>query len=152
MNKTTQTKILYSDSSGNAEIRTIIPKTLLFGISLLYPEGQWLLNAFDVEAGSDITFAMKNILSWWTPSVPTKLPEPGIVKKTALKKPSCKFDLAWTGRCTFPVATANGMCTAHSKSKCSKCGGQAVRECKTANCNKVLCSRCLCHLYWATPF
>jgi len=57
---------------------------------------------------------------------------------------SCKFQIAWIGKCKEP-ALENGMCEKHKDLKCSSCGAPATHECSETGqfvCGFLLCDDC----------
>lgn len=56
---------------------------------------------------------------------------------------SCKFDIAWRGRCG--TACQGPVCEQHEKVKCCACGAQATHECAHTGqfvCGAPLCDNC----------
>ena len=56
---------------------------------------------------------------------------------------SCKFDIAWRGRCG--TACQGQVCEQHEKVKCCVCGAQATHECDHTGqfvCGAPLCDNC----------
>ena len=58
-------RILYTNYRDETKVRTIIPIKLWFGSTDWHPEGQWLLDAFDIDKYANRSFAMKDIRSWF---------------------------------------------------------------------------------------
>ena len=55
-------RILYKNWKGETSIRNIIPcGTLKWGSTEYHKEEQWLMEAYDLEKGSNRTFAFKDI-------------------------------------------------------------------------------------------
>jgi len=57
---------------------------------------------------------------------------------------TCKFQMAWVGKCKEP-AVKNGMCEKHSKLICVSCGAQATHDCQETGqfvCGADLCDDC----------
>lgn len=54
----------YTDFQGRRDLRRILPIKLHFGKAELYPEAQWLLEAWDVERVTQHTFAMAGVHAW----------------------------------------------------------------------------------------
>ena len=56
---------------------------------------------------------------------------------------------AWSGRgrCSKPLVPGNCVCLKHSKERCTRCKGQATRECDVPLqfvCGMPLCESCRC--------
>jgi predicted DNA-binding transcriptional regulator YafY len=56
--------IRYTNYRGETTDRRIIPKAIRFASTEWHPEEQWLLDAFDLDRGSDRSFALRDIHSW----------------------------------------------------------------------------------------
>jgi hypothetical protein len=50
----------YTNHRGRKSIRRIVPKVLCYGSSEWHREPQWLVEAFDVEEGTILTFALNS--------------------------------------------------------------------------------------------
>lgn len=58
---------------------------------------------------------------------------------------TCKFDIAWVGRCNKQPVALGEMCEKHSGKKCTSCGAQATQECAETGqfvCGALLCDDC----------
>lgn len=57
---------------------------------------------------------------------------------------TCKFQLAWIGKCKNP-ANSLGFCTDHIGERCVSCGQQATHQCSETGfgvCGASLCDQC----------
>jgi hypothetical protein len=57
---------------------------------------------------------------------------------------TCKYDVAWRGRCGIPVADGEQFCSDHVR-KCCACDNPSVRECDYTGqfvCGSPLCENC----------
>ncbi len=57
-------EILYTNSRGDMKKRRIHPRRIFFGETNWHPHKQWVLEAFDVDQGSERVFALKDIQAW----------------------------------------------------------------------------------------
>lgn len=48
----------YRDHDGRLSQRRVIPKRIYFGTSAYYPAAQWLMDAYDLDHGQLVVFAM----------------------------------------------------------------------------------------------
>lgn len=58
---------------------------------------------------------------------------------------TCKFDIAWVGKCKKSVVEGSDFCMEHAKEKCGSCGAQATHECPETGqfvCGVALCDEC----------
>ena len=56
--------ILYTNYRGEKAWRRITPIRIWFGATEWHPEEQWLLDAIDLEKGTNRSFAMGDIEAW----------------------------------------------------------------------------------------
>lgn len=57
-------EIVYTDGRGRRAVHHILPIDIVFDSNQFNPEPQWHLEAFDMEAGEPLFFAIKDIHSW----------------------------------------------------------------------------------------
>lgn len=56
--------IRYTNYRGETADRRIVPIRIRFGSTEWHPEGQWLLEAFDLDRDATRAFALKDVLEW----------------------------------------------------------------------------------------
>ncbi len=57
-------EILYTDPCGNMVKRRILPRQILFRVISGHTREQWVLEARDIDAGVEESFALKDIQAW----------------------------------------------------------------------------------------
>jgi len=58
-------RILYTNYKGTTAVRTIFPERIWFGETEWHSGRQWFLDALDLEKGTQRSFALKDVKSWF---------------------------------------------------------------------------------------
>lgn len=73
------------------------------------------------------------------------------VEDSAEEMKTCRFNLAWVGKCgralTSESEMRNALCGEHLGIRCKVCGEQALRQCGrglSVTCGRPICNKCKC--------